>query len=87
MIFLSARYCERVLDLCPSIAQAWWEVGDEKFSKVNQRLTSSNAQNQCSRAGTTKPKANRDVSREIFIWGIAYEPAGVIPFKRPGPSR
>lgn len=73
--FLSARLCERVLDLCPRVLRPGGNVlmkilEGEPTPEVIRRTKTLFIQ-----AGTTKPKASRDVSREIFIWGKGFEPA------------
>ncbi|MFO0858477.1 MAG: RlmE family RNA methyltransferase [Phycisphaerales bacterium] len=85
--FLSARLCERVLDLCPSVLRPGGKLVMKILEGEPTPDVIKRTKTMFKEAGTTKPKASRDVSREIFIWGIAYEPAGVIPFKRPGPSK
>jgi 23S rRNA (uridine2552-2'-O)-methyltransferase len=75
--FLSARLCERVLDLCPALLRPGGNLlmkilEGEPTPDVIKRTKSMFRE-----AGTTKPKASRDVSREIFIWGKGFEPAGV----------
>lgn len=82
--FLSARLCERVLDLCPSVLRPGGSMVMKILEGEPTPDVIKRAKTMFKEAGTTKPKASRDVSREIFIWGVGYEPAGVIPFKRPG---
>jgi 23S rRNA (uridine2552-2'-O)-methyltransferase len=70
--FLSARLCDRVLDLChpllfPGGNLLMKILEGEPTPDVIRRTKSLFRE-----AGTTKPKASRDVSREIFIWGLGY---------------
>lgn len=75
--FLSARLCERVLDLCPALLRP----GGNLLMKILEGEPTPDVIKRTKlmfrEAGTTKPKASRDVSREIFIWGKGFEPAGV----------
>ncbi|GJQ29193.1 MAG: 23S rRNA (uridine(2552)-2'-O)-methyltransferase [Phycisphaerae bacterium] len=67
--FLSARLCERVLDLCPRVLRP----GGTLLMKILEGEPTpdviARTKRMFAKAGTTKPKASRDVSREIFIWG------------------
>lgn len=70
--FLSARLCDSVLDLCPHVLRPGGRLlmkvleGEASPELIKRTRTYFEA------AGTTKPKASRDVSREMFIWGIGY---------------
>jgi 23S rRNA (uridine2552-2'-O)-methyltransferase len=74
---LSARLCDSVLDLCPHVLRP----GGRLLMKVLEGEASPELIKRTRRyfesAGTTKPKASRDVSREMFIWGIGYRPTRV----------
>lgn len=73
--FLSARLCERVLDLCPALLRP----GGNLLMKILEGEPTPDvirrAKGMFEEAGTTKPRASRDVSREMFIWGKGYRPA------------
>jgi 23S rRNA (uridine2552-2'-O)-methyltransferase len=74
--FLSARLCERVLDLCASVLRP----GGNLLMKILEGEPTPGVIARTKRlfaeAGTTKPKSSRDVSREMFIWGAGYHGAG-----------
>lgn len=71
--FLSARLCERVLDLCPSVLKP----GGNLLMKILEGEPTpgviARTKKMFAEAGTTKPAASRDVSREIFIWGTGLK--------------
>lgn len=73
--FLSARLCDRVLDLCPALLRP----GGNLLMKILEGEPTPDvirrAKEMFEEAGTTKPRASRDVSREMFIWGKGYRPA------------
>jgi 23S rRNA (uridine2552-2'-O)-methyltransferase len=85
--FLSARLCDRVLDLCPALLRP----GGNLLMKILEGEPTPDvikrAKSTFREAGTTKPKASRDVSREIFIWGKGYEPARAMVPPKPAGSR
>jgi 23S rRNA (uridine2552-2'-O)-methyltransferase len=68
--FLSARLCERVLDLCPALLHP----GGNLLMKILEGEPTpgviARAKSMFEKAGTTKPDASRDLSREMFIWGV-----------------
>ncbi|MDX2131172.1 MAG: RlmE family RNA methyltransferase [Planctomycetota bacterium] len=70
--FLSARLCERVLDLCAGVLRP----GGNLIMKILEGEPTPGVIARTKRlfiqAGTTKPAASRDLSREIFIWGTGY---------------
>ncbi|HEX2837214.1 MAG TPA: RlmE family RNA methyltransferase [Phycisphaerales bacterium] len=70
--FLSARLCDRVLDLCPTLLRP----GGNLIMKILEGEPTPDvikrAKSLFGEAGTTKPAASRDVSKEIFIWGKGY---------------
>lgn len=70
--FLSARLCERVLELCTPLLKP----GGNLIMKILEGEPTpdviKHAKQLFAEAGTTKPKASRDVSREIFIWGEGW---------------
>ena len=79
--FLSARLCDRMLDLLPGLLRPGGNVlmkvlEGEPTPDVIARTKSFFVE-----AGTTKPKASRDVSREIFIWGTGYNVPGSKPMQ------
>ncbi len=71
--FLSARLCDRMMDLFPALLR----VGGNTLMKILEGEPTpesiARAKRLFTEAGTTKPKASRDVSREIFIWGTGYK--------------
>lgn len=72
--YLSVRLCRRVLELLPSVLA----VGGNLCMKVLEGAEFPELLKETKRtfvqAGATKPKASRDVSREIFITGHGYAP-------------
>lgn len=70
--FMSARLCERVMDVCPALLRP----GGNLLMKILEGEPTpgviARAKRMFAQAGTTKPEASRDVSREIFIWGTFY---------------
>lgn len=70
--FMSARLCERVLDVCPALLRP----GGSLLMKILEGEPTpgviARTKRMFAQAGTTKPEASRDVSREIFIWGMFY---------------
>jgi 23S rRNA (uridine2552-2'-O)-methyltransferase len=80
--FLSARLCERVLDLCPGLLRP----GGRLVMKILEGEPTPDVIRRTKRmfvqAGTTKPKASRDVSREMFIWGEGFVGEGPLTSER-----
>ena len=83
--FLSARLCERVLDLCHDLLRP----GGNMVMKILEGTPTPDVIARTKRtfreAGTTKPRASRDISREIFIWGKGF--SGVELPKLPNPTK
>jgi 23S rRNA (uridine2552-2'-O)-methyltransferase len=79
--FLSARLCDRVLDLCPTLLR----LGGNLLMKILEGEPTpeviKRTKGLFASAGTTKPRASRDVSREMFIWGEGYSgmERGILP--------
>jgi 23S rRNA (uridine2552-2'-O)-methyltransferase len=72
--FLSVRLCRRVLELLPDVLAPGGCVlmkvlEGEEFPALLKETKAVFKQ-----AGATKPAASRDVSREIFIFGVGYQP-------------
>lgn len=83
--FLSARLCERVLDLCAHVLKPDGNLLLKILEGEPTPGVIARTKREFFNAGTTKPEASRDVSREIFIWGVGYRgaagqapPAGVL---------
>jgi 23S rRNA (uridine2552-2'-O)-methyltransferase len=72
--YLSVRLCRRVLELLPSVLAP----GGNLCMKVLEGAEFPELLRETKRvfvtAGATKPRASRDVSREIFIAGHSYAP-------------
>jgi len=85
--FLSARLCDRVLDLCSALLRPGGNVLMKILEGEPTPEVIKRTKNMFREAGTTKPKASRDVSREIFIWGKGYEPARALVTPKPAGSR
>ncbi|HLP84712.1 MAG TPA: RlmE family RNA methyltransferase [Phycisphaerales bacterium] len=83
--FLSARLCERVLDLCHDLLRP----GGNMVMKILEGSPTpdviARTKQLFREGGTTKPRASRDVSREIFIWGKGF--TGVELPKPPNPTK
>jgi 23S rRNA (uridine2552-2'-O)-methyltransferase len=84
--FLSARLCERVLDLCPSLLKRGGNLIMKILEGEPTPAVIARTKRVFDEAGTTKPEASRDLSREIFIWGRGYRgersaerPEGIAP--------
>lgn len=69
---LSARLCERVMDLLPEVLRKGGNLCMKILEGEPTPDVIARAKTLFAEAGTTKPKASRDVSREIFIWGVGY---------------
>jgi 23S rRNA (uridine2552-2'-O)-methyltransferase len=84
--FLSSRLCERMLDMLPSLLKP----GGKALMKILEGEptpdTIARTKSVFVEAGTTKPKASRDVSREIFIWGWGYKPPATTKRALPAPA-
>jgi 23S rRNA (uridine2552-2'-O)-methyltransferase len=70
--FLSARLCDSVLDLCPEVLREGGNLcmkvlEGEPFPELLKRTRTM-----FKSAGTIKPAASRDISREIFIWALGF---------------
>lgn len=70
--FLSARLCDSVVDLCPHLLRVGGNLcmkvlEGEPFPELLKRTRTM-----FKSAGTIKPAASRDISREIFIWALSY---------------
>lgn len=68
--FLSARLCDRVLDLAPHVLRAGGNLCMKILEGEPTPQVIARAKKMFVEAGTTKPKASRDVSRELFIVGL-----------------
>jgi len=71
--FLSARLCERTLDLCPTLLREGGTLCMKILEGEPTPGVIARAKAMFREAGTTKPKASRDVSREMFIWGKGFK--------------
>jgi 23S rRNA (uridine2552-2'-O)-methyltransferase len=84
--FLSARLCERMLDMLPALLTP----GGSALMKILEGEPTphviARTKQLFREAGTTKPKASRDVSKEIFIWGTGYKPPVVARATAPHPA-
>jgi 23S rRNA (uridine2552-2'-O)-methyltransferase len=69
---MSARLCERVLDLCKDLLRPGGNVLMKILEGEPTPAVIARTKRMFREAGTTKPRASRDVSREIFIWGKGY---------------
>lgn len=67
--FLSARLCGRVLDLCPSVLRAGGNLAMKIFEGAAYAEVLRRAERMFVEARGFKPKASRDVSREMYIVG------------------
>ena len=65
--FLSARLCERVLDLCPLLLRPGGNLAMKIFEGAAYADVLRRAQDMFVEARGFKPKASRDVSREMYI--------------------
>jgi 23S rRNA (uridine2552-2'-O)-methyltransferase len=70
--FLSVRLCRRVLEMLPGVLAPGGNVlmkvlEGEEFPALLKETKALFRE-----AGATKPAASRDVSREIFIYGLGY---------------
>ena len=83
--FLSARLCERVLDLCHDLLRPGGNMVMKILEGTPTPDVIARTQRTFREAGTTKPRASRDISREIFIWGKGF--SGVELPKLPNPTK
>jgi 23S rRNA (uridine2552-2'-O)-methyltransferase len=72
--FVSVRLCETLFDLCPGLLRPGGNLvmkvlEGESLPDLMTRIKPAFA-----KAGLTKPRASRDVSRETFIWATGYRP-------------
>lgn len=74
--FLSARLCERVLELCGEFLRPGGNLCMKILEGEPTPEVIRHARQVFESAGTTKPQASREVSREIFIWGTGYRGRG-----------
>ncbi|MEM7755587.1 MAG: RlmE family RNA methyltransferase [Planctomycetota bacterium] len=70
--FVSVRLCETLFDLCPRLlaprgSLVMKVLEAESLPDLMQRI-----KHNFEKAGLTKPKASRDVSKETFIWAKGY---------------
>lgn len=70
--FLSARLCERVLDLAPDVLRPGGSLCMKILEGEPTPGVIARAKRMFEEAGTAKPDASRDVSRELFIWGVGF---------------
>lgn len=78
--FMSARLCDRTLDLLPGLLRSSGNVLMKVLEGIPTPEVIARTKSLFGTAGTTKPRASRDVSREIFIWGFGYRGAtGLLP--------
>jgi 23S rRNA (uridine2552-2'-O)-methyltransferase len=72
--FLSVRLCRRVLDLLPAVLAPGGHVVMKVLEGAEFPQLLKDTKRLFREAGATKPAASRDVSREIFIVGMGYQP-------------
>lgn len=86
---LSARLCERVLDLCGPLLRPGGNVLMKILEGEPTPPVIARTKRLFVEAGTTKPAASREISKEIFIWGMNYrgEPKGAAPPAPPAKPR
>jgi 23S rRNA (uridine2552-2'-O)-methyltransferase len=70
--FLSARLCERVLDLAPALLRPGGALLMKILEGEPTPAVVARTRTMFESAGTSKPAASRDVSRETFIWATGY---------------
>lgn len=70
--FLSVRLCRRVLELLPSVLARGGNVLMKVLEGEEFPALLKETKALFKEAGATKPAASRDVSREIFIYGIGF---------------
>jgi 23S rRNA (uridine2552-2'-O)-methyltransferase len=70
--FLSARLCERVLDLCPQILRPGGTLLMKVLEGEPTPALLARARRMFHTAGMTKPPASRDVSRETYIFARGF---------------
>jgi len=70
--FLSARLCERVLDLCMHVLRPGGSMVMKILEGEPTPDVIARAKKMFNGAGTIKPAASRDISREIFIGGRGF---------------
>lgn len=68
--FLSARLCERVMDLALLVLRPGGNLCMKILEGEPTPQVIARAKKMFVEAGTTKPRASRDVSRELFIVGV-----------------
>lgn len=71
--FLSARLCERVLDLCAGLLRPGGNILMKILEGEPTPGVIARTKRMFALAGTTKPQASRDVSKELFIWGEGFK--------------
>ena len=72
--FLSVRLCRRVLELLPAVLARGGNVLMKVLEGEEFPALLKETKALFKEAGATKPAASRDVSREIFIYGVGFEP-------------
>jgi 23S rRNA (uridine2552-2'-O)-methyltransferase len=70
--FLSVRLCRRVLELLPAVLAPGGKVLMKVLEGEEFPALLKETKALFKEAGATKPAASRDVSREIFIYGVGF---------------
>ncbi|MBX3375493.1 MAG: RlmE family RNA methyltransferase [Phycisphaeraceae bacterium] len=74
--FLSVRLCRRVLELLPSLLKPGGNLAMKVFEGEEYPALLKETSRMFASAKGFKPKASRDVSREMYIIGERYRPPG-----------
>ena len=73
---VSARLCERILDLVPSLLKPTGHLAMKILEGGETPLILKRVQRTFVKGAAYKPDASRDVSREIYLIGLGYAPRG-----------
>jgi 23S rRNA (uridine2552-2'-O)-methyltransferase len=72
---VSARLCERVLDLCPNLLKPTGNLAMKILEGGETPAVLKRLRQMFTKAMAYKPDASRDVSRETYLIGLGYVPA------------
>jgi 23S rRNA (uridine2552-2'-O)-methyltransferase len=85
--FLSVRLCRRALELLPALLRPRGTLAMKVFEGEQYPALLKETAGLFAEARGFKPKASREVSREMYIVARAYRgPSGATPTPRPLPS-
>ncbi|MEM1183640.1 MAG: RlmE family RNA methyltransferase [Planctomycetota bacterium] len=72
--FVSVRLCESLFELCPELLAPGGNLVMKVLEAESLPDLMARVKKSFAKAGLTKPKASRDVSKETFVWALGFTP-------------